>query len=71
MKLRKDDPIFYREQLKELLQQAKDNDVQVIYERGIISFAAYANLEEYKEILKLEKVPICQASVNLRDYSSQ
>lgn len=68
MKFRKDDPIFYKEKLKELLQQAKDNNIQVVYERGTLSFTAYANLGEYEEVLKLEKMPICRTSVSLKEY---
>lgn len=74
--LRKDDPIYYREKVKELLKQAKEYGIEITLNEGYLSFAVYPDKEffekfpssRYSNIEALIKDPICKASVNINDF---
>ena len=62
MALRKDDPIYYKKKLTDLLNQAKENGIIIKESHGIIAFRV-----EYK--IPWVKVPSFeQASVNVKEY---
>ncbi|AUN23742.1 hypothetical protein RSJ21_00105 (plasmid) [Clostridium botulinum] len=60
MALRKDDPVYYKAQLKKLLQQAKNNGLKIIEEGGRVGFIYDI---EVSNVIHRE-----QASVNIKDY---
>lgn len=75
MSLRKDDPIYYRNKIRDLLKQAKENDIEITLNDGFLSFAVYSDkefLEKYKVNFRDEGFGIdnavCRASVNINDF---
>ncbi|MDQ0150581.1 hypothetical protein ACFO6R_12650 [Eubacterium multiforme] len=64
MKLRKDDPIYYKKKMNELIKQAKENNVDVVFEKGFLKFIAYADMTKFG--IDVEEV-ICQTSINLKE----
>ena len=64
MKLRKDDPIYYKKKMNELIQQAKENNIDVVFDRGFLKFIAYADMTKFG--IDVKEV-ICQTSINLKE----
>lgn len=60
MTLRKDDPVYYKVQLKKLLQRAKNNGLKIIEDSGRVGFIYDI---EISNVIHRE-----QASVNIKDY---
>lgn len=61
-KLRKDDPIYYKQALTNLIKEAKANGLIVFEEKGSISFK-YVIAEETELLPEIYE----QASVNIND----
>ena len=38
MALSKDDPVYYKKKISDLLKQAKENNLEIVINQGIISF---------------------------------
>lgn len=60
MNLRKDDPIYYKKKINELIQQAKENNIEITLNNNILSFAAYPDSK-----YGLTRQVSCKTSVDL------
>lgn len=62
MALRKDDPVYYKNKLTDLLNQAKDNGLIIKESYGIVTFRSETEIP-------LFKVPnIEQASIDIKEF---
>lgn len=60
MILKKDDPVYYKVQLKKLLEQAKNNGLKIVEENGRVGFIYNIKVNN--------TIYVEQASVNIKDY---
>ncbi len=64
MGLRKDDPIYYKKKINELIQQAKENNIEITLNNNILSFAAYPD-QIFLNKYGLTRQVLCRTSVDL------
>ena len=69
MNLRKDDPIYYKKKIKDLLQQAKENNIEITLNNNILSFAAFPD-QIFLNKYGLTRQVLCKTSVDLNKVAN-
>ncbi|OPX47917.1 hypothetical protein [Clostridium thermobutyricum] len=69
MNLRKDDPIYYKKKINELIQQAKENNIEITLNNNILSFAAYTD-QIFLNKYGLTRQVSCKTSVDLNKVAN-
>ena len=65
---RKDDPIYYREKIKELLKQAKENNIDISLINSNLSFTSYIDKDFAQKYGIKSDTPTCRASINIKIF---